>query len=86
MPDRRRFLEAAVALPALWLPPGVSAAARIHTLSGSVYVNQRRIDARATISPGDAIVTAADALLEFSLGGDAFRVGPRSALQLEGHG
>ncbi|MCP5200032.1 MAG: hypothetical protein H6977_08460 [Gammaproteobacteria bacterium] len=85
MPTRRRFVGATLAAPLVaTLPCAVHAAATIHRLEGAVFVNDRRADAQAAIAPGDAIVVGHDGRLEFSLGEDSYRLGPRSALTLEG--
>ncbi|MGE0484110.1 MAG: hypothetical protein AB7Q81_08210 [Gammaproteobacteria bacterium] len=85
MITRRRFVGGSLAVPlAATLPCPAHAAATIHRLDGAVFVNDRRIGAAARIAAGDAIVVGPDGRLEFSLGEDSYRLGPRSALTLEG--
>lgn len=84
MIDRRRALLAVATLPLLWMPQGAFAASRIHALEGTVFVNGRRARSATPVAPGDRIVVSHDGMIDFTIGADAFRLGPRTCLDLDG--
>lgn len=85
MLSRRHFLAAAAA--ATCLPVSLTfASGQIQHLSGRVTVNGRRIGSDGRIRAGDHVVVAHDSEIEFTLGADAYRLGPLSALTLDGGG
>jgi hypothetical protein len=83
MISRRSFVRTALAYPFLSYATSAWGAGNIQKVSGAVYVNDQRISPSAEIRAGDSIVVSHDGELEFVLGEDAYRLGPRSVLTLE---
>ncbi len=90
---RRQIVAASAAslgAPAVWsqaspradlTPPAIERAFDgIHYLRGQVRVNGERINARASIKPGDTLSTGADGQLWFAIGTDAFFLRQRTEL------
>jgi hypothetical protein len=83
--SRRRFIQAAAAIPLfLALPNRAFASPIIHQLHGLVYVNNRPANLNSRISSSSRIVVAHDAELVFSIGGDAFLLREGTAIELVG--
>lgn len=83
--SRRRFIQAAAAIPLfLALPNRAFASPIIHQLHGLVYVNNRPANLNSRISSSSRIVVAHDAELVFSIGGDAFLLRGGTAIELVG--
>lgn len=83
--SRRRFIQAAAALPLfLALPNRAFASPVIHQLHGLVYINNRPANLSSRISTSSKVVVAHDAELVFSIGGDAFLLRGGTAIELVG--
>ena len=81
--NRRQFIVAASAAPLLlWLPTNAEAAATIHELEGSVYINNRTATTHTKIRAGDKIVVAHGGNLVVSIGGDAYLLHGGTALEI----
>jgi len=81
--NRRRFIAAASAAPLLyWLPSKAEAAASIHDLQGSVYINNQVASPHTKIHAGDKIVVAHGGTLVVSIGGDAYLLHGGTALEV----
>ena len=83
--SRRRFMQAALAMPLLLaLPAQAFAGASIHKLQGGVFINNRQANADSRIRAGSKIVVAHDGELVFSIGHDAFLLKGGTAVELVG--
>jgi hypothetical protein len=83
--SRRRFMQAALAVPVLLTLSGRAfASANIHQLRGEVFINNRPASLGSRISAGNKIVVSHDGELVFSIGGDAFLLRGGTALELVG--
>jgi len=83
--SRRRFMQAAAAVPLLLTLPGRAlASASIHKLHGEVFINNRLADINTRITTGSRIVIAHAGELVFSIGADAFLLRGGTALELAG--
>ena len=80
--NRRRFLLAgAVALPLpAWGEPPLGV---IRELSGSVFLNDYRVERNTALQPGQTLATGPDGGIWFAVGQDAFFLRPNSRLRLE---
>lgn len=84
-PKRRRFIQAALAMPLLLaLPAQTLAGTGIHKLQGDVFINNRRASTESRIRAGNRIVVAHDGELTFSIGQDAFLLKGGTAVELVG--
>ncbi len=83
--SRRRFMQAAAAVPLILSLPGRTfASPGIHKLNGQVFVNNRPADLTTRITAGSKIIVAHDGELAFSIGTDAFLLRGGTALELVG--
>ena len=70
--SRRRILQAGACLMCGFPAAGQASVATIHDLSGTVYVNKRKIRSNDRILPGDLVSTSANGRIAFSVDGDAY--------------
>ncbi len=70
--SRRQILQAGACLLCGFPVTGNASVATIHDLSGTVYVNKRRIRRNDRILPGDLVSTSANGHIAFSVDGDAY--------------
>lgn len=83
--SRRRFMQAAAALPLfLALPDRAFANSSVHQLHGTVFINNRPASLNSRISAQSKVVVSHDGELVFSIGGDAFLLRGGSAIELVG--
>ena len=82
--NRRHFVISAAVLPVLSLLPisSFAASSKIHTLQGTVTINNKPLNKNTIIKNGDEIIVSKDGKLIFSLGQDAFSLRGGAILQV----
>jgi hypothetical protein len=82
---RRRFMQAALAVPILLTLSGRAFAnTNIHQLRGEVFINNRSASLSSRIAAGSKIVVSHGGELAFSIGNDAFLLKGGTAVELVG--
>jgi hypothetical protein len=80
--DRRRLLQAGLCIGCGLVIPGQANAGTIHQLSGGVFINKRRATRADVVQPGDVVSTSHNGRIDFSVEGDAFRLGGFSSIRV----